>query len=239
MFGGIVRDPRKRSADAIIGQTFGRLLVLKNQGSKPGSGYQMLCRCECGREKVVSKNHLTNGDTRSCGCFHADRTSEISKRHGLTGTPIYARWRAMLQRCINPKNKSWENYGGRGITVCERWKTFDNFYADMGDPPLGATIERIDNNGSYEPGNCRWDTRTAQNRNQRQTVWLEYDGQVKPLTSWADDLGMPASAIRDRLKRGWSVERAVTTPRQSAGNPRVRHGSQLHVRRRPALEAAS
>lgn len=140
-----------------------------------------------------------------------------NKRHGLTNTLIYARWRAMLQRCTNPNNKSWPNYGGRGIFVCNRWKVFDNFYADMGDPAPNETIERIDNDGPYSPENCRWATRKAQVRNTRKTVLLEVNGITRPLADWADDLGLSANVLRDRLDRGWGVEQVVTTPRCSDG----------------------
>jgi hypothetical protein len=150
------------------------------------------------------------------------QTQRKPEQHGMAGTPLYRRWRAMLHRCSSPTNIDWKNYGGRGITVCERWQTFGNFYADMGDPPPGMSLDRIDNDGPYSPENCRWATQSRQTRNMRKTVMLEHGGVVQSLSDWADALGVPYRVLHCRLRHGWSVERTVTTPRISWGSVPVK-----------------
>jgi hypothetical protein len=133
---------------------------------------------------------------------------------GKSRTPEYGSWHAMIGRCTKPDNDCFEYYGGRGITVCDRWLTsFENFLTDMGPKPsLHHTIERIDNNKGYEPGNCKWATLSEQARNRRDNVLLEHDEKVQCLAAWADDLGIKQTTLRMRLKRGWSAERILTTP---------------------------
>jgi hypothetical protein len=123
-----------------------------------------------------------------------------AKRGGMT--PEYKTWRAMLTRCRNPRNPYFADYGGRGIVVCERWKEFGNFLADMGPRPLGASIDRIDNDGNYEPGNCRWATVREQQRNRRSNVWVEINGVRKIAEDWAIELGINARRFRERMRRG-------------------------------------
>lgn len=119
----------------------------------------------------------------------------------------------MIARCCNPKSQVYENYGGRGITVCERWlESFENFFADMGVCPTGLSIDRIDNDGPYSPENCRWATDKEQGRNKRTCRFLEMNGERLPLSEWAERLGIPENTIRNRLRRGWSDERTLTEP---------------------------
>lgn len=118
----------------------------------------------------------------------------------------------MRQRCENKNNKGYPNYGGRGITVCERWHLFENFIADMGEPTADVSIDRIDNNGNYEPSNCRWATRTDQSRNRRNCLMYKIGGITKTLTEWCTQHGMNYGAVRSRLEKGWSIEAALTTP---------------------------
>jgi len=130
--------------------------------------------------------------------------------HGMTRCPSWRSWAAMLYRCQDPNNGY---YGGRGIAVCDRWReSFENFYADMGDKPEGLSLDRIDNDGNYEPGNCRWATRTEQCNNQRSNRMLVLDGRSQTLAEWSKELGVNVSAIRRRLIRGWSIKDALTTP---------------------------
>lgn len=127
--------------------------------------------------------------------------------------PTYARWAAMIQRVTNPTNVRWEHYGGRGIDVCERWRDFDNFVADMGECPDGLTLDRLDNDGDYEPGNCRWATRTEQNRNNRRTHMITYDGRTQSMSAWAEEIGMNYKTLERRLNQyDFSVEDALTLP---------------------------
>jgi len=133
--------------------------------------------------------------------------------HGHTNTPVYASWRHMIERCQKPTHHAWHNYGGRGIRVCERWKRFENFLADMGERPNGKQIDWIDNNGNYEPGNCRWATRAEQLGNTRCCRVLTFNGKTQNVTAWAEETGIPRNCIYFRIGRlGWSVEEALTQP---------------------------
>ena len=132
----------------------------------------------------------------------------------MSGTRVYKTWNMMVQRCENPNNPNYKDYGGRGIQVCERWHELENFSADMGDPPDGLSLDRRDNEGDYERSNCRWATRKTQNRNTRRNRMLTYDGQTQCATAWANSLGMNAKTLYARLALGWTVEQALTTPVQ-------------------------
>lgn len=145
----------------------------------------------------------------------AERTKHgHNKRVGGKGSPskIYRVWRNMLNRCHNPNVPAYKNYGGRGITVCESWEKFENFLADMGEQPVGKTLDRINNDGNYEPGNCRWATPAEQIRNRRTTTLLTFGGVTQCIADWAAEIGIGDATLRHRLKIGWPVEKALTTP---------------------------
>lgn len=130
-------------------------------------------------------------------------------RHGYFGTPTYESWCAMKKRCLNPRHPAFARYAGRGISICDRWMAFENFLADMGERPAGTSLDRIDNSGGYEPGNCRWATRSEQNRNTRTARVITYRGETRPLVEWASVLGVPYQRTLDRLRSGWPFERAI------------------------------
>lgn len=198
----------------LTGQTFGRLTVTgKYPLSLNGRRANWICRCVCGAEVILRDRALISGNTRSCGCLARDLRADRHRTHGRSKTREYGRWNSMVQRCINPQVASYPRYGGRGITVCDRWRTFENFLADMGPIPSPEyQIDRIDNQGDYSPENCRWADRRTQMNNKGCTCWIEWRGERKPLTNWADVTGIPACEIHRRLKRGWSVDRALTQP---------------------------
>lgn len=133
-------------------------------------------------------------------------------RHKMSGSPEYKAWSDMKVRCLRPNHKSFRNYGARGIKICERWMRFDEFFADMGNRPEGCSLDRRDNNGDYEPGNCRWVTLDEQNRNKRNNHLIEFHGIILNICDWAEVFGLTADALSRRLKRGWPLERAMTHP---------------------------
>ena len=159
----------------ITGQQFGRLIVLgishRQRLSPRRSIVHWQCRCICGTEISVRSSDLGTGNTQSCGCLQIERTRQASITHGHTSggkwTRAYQAWADMVNRCSNPYNKGFANYGGRGIKVCRRWQKFENFLADMGEKPIGLTLGRINNERGYSPSNCRWETYSQQNKNRR------------------------------------------------------------------------
>lgn len=176
----------------------------------------ILCRCKCGKEALIPPTKLVNLGTTSCASCRAKR---VHTKHGAAGsgenrTSEYKTWAGIKNRCSNSNDKSFKNYGGRGIKVCDRWlESFENFLADMGPKPSPAhSIDRIDVDGNYEPSNCRWATRAEQSRNKRNLRMITYQDKTQCLADWAEEFGIAYSALLWRLDTGWSVEQALTTP---------------------------
>lgn len=191
----------------IVGKVIRGIEVVAFSHKDNRRSYYYFCRCHCGKGFVAEGTRLSTGRTTGCGCYGK------SLQHGRVCTPEYSVWAAMKRRCFNPKTLYYSEYGGRGITVCERWMDFKNFFADMGARPSEKhSIERIDNNGNYEPNNCRWADRHTQARNRRSVIMLTHQGVTKCLKDWAAHLGMLDSTLRERLKSGWPVEKALSIP---------------------------
>lgn len=202
-----------------IGSKYGRWTVTGSASPAiMGSGKKrsrVTCTCSCGKVKIIHASNLTSGNSTSCGCYRNERISQTCKTHGMTNTPTFKTWQSMLQRCGNPNYKKYSDYGGRGITVCERWLKFENFLEDMGLKPPGLTLERAKNEEGYSAANCIWATPKQQGNNRRSTVVLCVDGVSKPLTSWAEEFGIKRHTLANRIRLGWSHEAAVKTPLKS------------------------
>jgi len=198
----------------MIGQQFGRLTVT-GQAPNRGKHRVVLCECVCGRPGRYQLDNLRSGSTRSCGCLQRENRAR-ERKHGnaRSGARSFENrvWNGIVTRCLNPKATSYERYGGRGITICSEWRSsFERFLCDVGQAPSQRhTIERIDNERGYEPGNVRWATRREQSRNTSANVNLTYNGRTACLTDWAMELGIKVPTLSMRLKNGWSVERALT-----------------------------
>lgn len=193
----------------LTGQRFGMLVALYLHSRAKGQAV-WFCRCDCGAESKVVLGNLRRGHTTSCGCQRAAATARNKTRHAMYGTPTYRSWSSMLTRCTNPANHKFAYYGGRGITVHEAWKSFDAFYADMGERPEGTTLGRKDNDGNYEPGNCRWESAKQQGRNKRNTAAFEHDGITATIPEHCERLGLNPSTVRSRIYTyGWPIEQAL------------------------------
>lgn len=198
----------------MMGQVFGRWKVIaRAEGDPSSNSTYWSCVCRCGNHRVVDGSSLRRGTSVSCGCHRAEVMGRIKRKHGMTGTSEYKIWGAMIRRCYSPQDSVYHNYGGRGIKVCDRWRnSFEAFLQDMGRRPANKSIDRIDNNGNYEPGNCRWASALVQTNNMRTNRILELDGKSRTLAEWARHAGMSAGVLRGRLTRGWSLDEAIRTP---------------------------
>jgi hypothetical protein len=183
-------------------------------------GYR--CLCSCGTYVVRQSNKLLRGDIVSCGCRARIRIGQGGQvTHGRSGTTEDKAWRGMLDRCYSKKNTSYHRYGGRGIKVCVEWKTFENFFSDMGERPApGMSVERKNNDGDYRPGNCVWATPIDQAKNRSTNRNISFSGKKMMVTDWAKFLGMEKGTIFARLRAGWSVKRTLTTPLYEKFSPK-------------------
>jgi hypothetical protein len=201
----------------VVGETFGRLTIL-GEAPHRGDKRRARCRCACGSERVVALSDLRAGHIRSCGCARSDLLRARNTRHGMTRrgskAPEYVAWVSARRRCETPVDTHYAAYGGRGIRMCDRWRaSFEAFFADMGPKPTPKhSLDRIDVNGHYEPGNCRWADAATQARNTRRNVVLTFQGLSLCLTDWCARLGLKRGTLERRLGNGWPVERALTAP---------------------------
>ncbi|KAF0156244.1 MAG: hypothetical protein FD189_1049 [Elusimicrobia bacterium] len=198
----------------LVGQRFGRLVVLRSGGRDSIRNILWVCRCDCGCETNTSSRRLISGNTCSCGCLGRERrTIHGACQNGRT-TSEYRSWRAMKSRCLWPGNQFFHRYGGRGVKVCDRWLVFANFLADMGPKPSPEyTIDRKDNDGNYEPSNCRWSCGLAQARNRSTNRLLTFGGETLLLSDWAERIGISRCGLVGRLRRH-SADVAFTMRKQ-------------------------
>jgi len=203
----------------LTGQRFGRLMVLYDTGERKNRNVVWHCRCDCGNELDVRSGDLVSIHTTSCGCYQRQRAAEVNTVHGMTREEtfhsIYWAWCSMLQRCENPDNKGYKNYGFRGIKVCDEWHKFIPFcdWALANGWQKGLQLDRINNNGNYEPCNCRWATPQENNRNRRNNHMITFAGKTQCLAAWSDDTGIGYFTLRNRINRDrWPIERALTEP---------------------------
>lgn len=204
---------RGRFAVDLSGQRFGRWLVLERIPGLNKSGQaRYMCRCDCGTEKAVTGGYLRDGRTTSCGCARRELWSQRMQTHGLSKHRLFPTWVAMMGRCYNTNNAAYNRYGGRGITVCERWHDVRHFIADnevLAKPSL--SIDRRDNDGPYSPANVRWASRREQSNNRRSNVLLTFEGRTQPLFDWAREVGIAPRTLWSRIRTGWPTGEALTT----------------------------
>lgn len=196
------------------GQKFGRLTLIERVENNKFNQVQWKCRCDCGKEVIVKAYSLTTGQTKSCGCLKKEQNYiNIAKvKHNMTNTRLYNIWRDMKSRCLNPNNKRHKFYFDKGITVCDEWKNdFMNFYnwAINNGYRDNLTIDRINNNGNYEPKNCRWATITEQNNNQSNNIRIKYNESEYTLSELSKIYNIKRATLYDRIKRGWTIDEAL------------------------------
>jgi hypothetical protein len=200
----------------LVGQSFGKLKVISRGSPRTNKcGAAMwLCLCECGKHTTVLRSHLISGRIQSCGCLRI----AAATKHGKFNTPEHKVWIQIRQRCTNPNCKEYKNYGGRGISMCSQWGLFAQFLMDMGPRPSPKhSIDRIDNNGNYEPSNCRWATRTEQANNTRRSRTFMFNGRAMSLREIVETSGstVPYQRVWSRVLKGWPLEQALTLPKSA------------------------
>lgn len=208
----------------LTGQRFVRIRVIKYYGKEYGSkARKWYCLCDCGKELLCSTTDLRSGDTTSCGCKRNERVQLLNKTHGLTKTNEYAIWLNIIQRCTNINNPGYKNYGGRGISISDEWRnSFLSFLNDIGKrPSLLHSVERLDNNKNYCKENCVWALKDQQANNTRGCRFITFNGKTQSLKRWAKEIGIGNNSLQRRFDlHGWSIEKALTTPRQRIGRPK-------------------
>lgn len=219
---------KSRTMD-LAGKKFGRLTPIKRIDLK-----RWLSNCECGGTAISATQSLVSGHAKSCGCLAREMARDMKRTHGASNTRAHNTWNGIIQRCTNPNTPQYDDYGGRGISVCDEWRDFANFLSDMGQPPKGCSIERKDNNAGYSKANCIWADRKTQQRNRRVVELIELNGEKRCLSEWAEIYGLPQHLVLSRVfALKWSPEEALgIQPRKRASRDRyisrqshwVKHG---------------
>jgi hypothetical protein len=192
----------------IEGKRFGRFIAICPTKSS-SQGRYWLCKCDCGIQKEVQAKCLIAGAIQSCGCLFRENVKTYSRTHGQSGTSTHNIWMNMIWRCTNQNAPRFADYGGRGITVCKRWMNFKLFVEDMGHRPAGMSLDRINNNGNYEPSNCRWASRVAQANNAPSNKKIHFRGETFGEAEWARRIGIKRTTLQYRLRSGWTVGQAL------------------------------
>lgn len=195
----------------LSGQRYVRLVALHPVEIRPNRHVVYACTCDCGSLIEASSSNLRSGHTRSCGCYNRDATSAANRTHGRSKTRLYGVWRQMMGRCYLSTAPNFKWYGARGIRVARRWHKFENFLADMGERPEGMTLDRVKVDKGYGPSNCRWATRQEQARNTRRNVYVTHNGRTQTISDWEREMGVQGDKFAKRLRRGWPVDRALST----------------------------
>jgi hypothetical protein len=191
----------------LTNKRFGNLVVVSSSNSNGKSPW--ICKCDCGNNIILDSNELVYVGKLNCGCLNKTKNINFNTTKNKIST-TQATWYSMKERCYNKKNNTYKNYGGRGIKICDRWlESYDNFLKDMGEKPINKSIERIDNNGNYEPSNCRWATVKEQANNRRNTLLYTYKNKSKSLSYWSDISGNSKNLMYYRLTHGWTIEDVI------------------------------
>lgn len=197
----------------LTGRVFGRWHVGAYVRRPENTNAYWVCTCDCGNVREVAGYSLTMKKSLSCGCLQVERTSNANKKHGMSHTPLFAVWNTMKQRCSNPNSEKYPRYGGRGITVCEEWRSsflvFYNWATESGYRP-DLSIDRIDNNGNYEPGNCHWASDSLQANNKSNNLMVAFRGKLFTLSELSKTSGINYGALKARIRRDWTAERAIS-----------------------------
>lgn len=213
----------KGRAVDVAAQRFGRLTTIGPVGRNTHGQILWLCSCDCGNESVVLGARLRSGKTKSCGCWHDELAHQRLVIHGMTDNPIHAVWAGMVQRCTDPNRGNYIHYGGRGIVVCDEWlydfKAFFDYVSTLSHcGEKGYSLDRIDNSLGYFPANVQFATKVEQSRNKRNNRMFTYNNKTQCVPAWAEEVGLNPATLSTRLCRGWSIEKALTTPVKRRGD---------------------
>lgn len=203
-----------RKATSVIGDRFG-FLTISNEIEKVNKQRVVVCLCDCGLVKTVLLPNLRAGHTKSCGCIQKAAVKASNSTHGLSASREHISWASMKARCSDSSRPDYGHYGGRGISFCKEWTRFEAFLADMGERPKGTSLDRIDVNGNYEPSNCRWATAEQQANNKRVNRIIDINGGSQTLAQACASKNLNYKTVHQRLRRGWTIEKALSTISQS------------------------
>ncbi len=197
----------------LTGQKFERLVIVQRMDNDKYGNLRWLCLCYCGKEIIIRGDSLKSGNTKSCGCLKKEGNNF---KHGHSTknktSKTYNSWYGMIQRCANPNTINYKDYGGNGTIVCKRWLKFENFLEDMGEVPIGKSIDREDNHKAYCKENCRWSTRKEQQRNRRNNRLITFNGKIQCISAWSEEYNICPYVLRSRLNIGWSIKKSLNTP---------------------------